>query len=97
MAFAQQSGSSTEARISKGKFAAKTESKELVKANGDRLEFIVSNEGAKDAWLSLGSAAVAKEGIYLRREGGSWSSTSYSGSVFVITSESESNICFAEI
>ncbi len=97
MAFVQQSGSSTEARIPKGKLAAKTESKELVKANGDRLELIVSNEGAKDAWLSLGTAAVAKEGVYLKAAGGSWTSDSYSGAVFVITASEESNICYAEI
>lgn len=97
MAFAQQSGSSTEARITKGKFAAKTESKELVKANGDRLELIVSNEGAKDVWLSLGSTAVAKEGIYLKASGGTWTCDSYSGAVFAITASEESNVCYAEI
>lgn len=97
MAFSQQSGSSTEARIAKGKFEAETSSKELVKANGDRLELIVSNEGAKDAWLSLGSAAVAKEGIYLKASGGTWVCDSYSGSVFVITASEKSNICFSEI
>lgn len=97
MAFAQQSGSSTEARITKGKFEAETSSKELVKANGDRLELIVSNEGAKDAWLSLGSAAVAKEGVYLKASGGTWTNTSYSGAVFVITASEKSNITYAEI
>jgi hypothetical protein len=59
MAFSQQSNSSSEARIPKGKLACKTESKELVKANGDRIELIVTNEGAKDAWLCLGATAVA--------------------------------------
>lgn len=97
MAFSQQSGSSTEARIPKGKFEAETASKELVKANGDRLELIVSNEGAKDAWLSLGSAAVAKEGIYLKAGGGTWTNTSYSGAVFVITASEKSNITYAEV
>lgn len=97
MAFVQQSGSSTEARIPKGKFEAETTSKEMLKANGDRLELIVANEGAKDAWLSLGTTAVAKEGVYLKAAGGSWTSDSYSGAVFVITASEKSNICYAEI
>jgi hypothetical protein len=97
MAFAQQSGSSTEARIPKGKLTAKTESKELVKANGDRIELIVTNEGTKDIWLCLGAAAVAKEGPYLKKEGGALTLGSYSGAIFAITAEGESNVTFAEI
>lgn len=97
MAFVQQSGSSTEARVPKGKLAAKTESKELVKANGDCIEVIVSNEGTKDVWLSLGTAAVAKEGIYLKAAGGSFTTNSYSGAIFAITAEGESNVCWTEI
>jgi hypothetical protein len=98
MAFAQQSGSSTEARVPRGKFTAKTESKELSKANGDRLEFGASNEGSKDAWLALGGEkAVAKEGPYLKAGGGAYTTTSYSGNVHVITAEGESNICIWEI
>jgi hypothetical protein len=97
MAFSQQSNSSSEARIPKGKLACKTESKELVKANGDRVELIVTNEGAKDAWLCLGATAVAKEGPYLKKEGGAWTNGSYSGAVFAITAEGESNLTFAEV
>lgn len=97
MGFVQQSGSSTEARVPKGKLTAKTESKELAKANQDRLELIVTNEGAKDIWLSLGSTAVAKEGIYLATKTGTWNTTSYSGAVFAITAEGESNVCYSEI
>lgn len=93
----QQSGSDSVARTPKGKLVIKTESKELLKENLDRIELIVSNEGAKDAWLSLGSAAVAKEGIYLKAAGGSWTSNAYLGPVFVVAAEGESNICYAEI
>lgn len=97
MGFVQQSGSSTEARVPKGKFEAEATSKELFKANQDRIELIISNEGAKDVWLSLGTAAVAKEGIYLKKEGGSFTGLSYSGAVFCITAEGKSNVCFSEI
>lgn len=97
MAFVQQSGSSTEARVPKGKLAAKTESKELVKVNADCIEVIISNEGANDVWLSLGTTAVAKEGIYLKKEGGSLTLNTYSGAIFAITSSGESNVCWAEI
>jgi hypothetical protein len=97
MGFVQQSGSSTEARIPKGKFEAETASKELIKANQDCIEVIVSNEGTKDVWLSLGGTAVAKEGVYLKKEGGSFTSSSYSGAIFCITAEGKSNVCYSEI
>jgi hypothetical protein len=97
MAFVQQSGSSTEARVPKGKLTAKTESKELIKVNADCIEVIISNEGTKDVWLSLGSAAVAKEGIYLKNGGGAFTTGSYSGAIFAITAEGESNVCWTEI
>lgn len=97
MGFVQQSGSSTEARVPKGKVTAKTASVELAKANQDRIELIVTNEGGNDVWLSLGTAAVAKEGPYLVSKTGTWNTSSYSGAVFVITSTGESNVTFSEI
>lgn len=97
MAYIQQSGSATTARLPKSKFTAKTESKELLKENIDRIEITISNEGSKDVWLSLGSTAVAKEGIYLKNSGGSYTTNAYLGSIFCITAEGESNLCFSEI
>ena len=97
MAFSQPSGSSDTARTDKGKLTIKTESKELAKANGDRLALIISNEGAKDVWLALGTTAVAKEGIFLKSGGEPWVLQGYSGAVSVIAGEGESNICFVEI
>jgi hypothetical protein len=94
----QQSGSDSVARTPKGKLVIKTESKELLKENPDRIELIVSNEGAKDVWLSLGGEkAVAKEGVYLKAAGGSYTTNAFLGPVFVIAAEGESNICYAEI
>lgn len=93
----QQSGSDSVARTPKGKLVIKTESKELLKENLDRIELIVSNEGAKDAWLSLGTTAVAKEGVYLKNGGGSFTTNAFLGPVFVIAAEGESNITYAEI
>lgn len=98
MAFVQQSGSSTEARVPKGKITAKTESKELAKANGDRLELLITNEGTKNIWLALGGEkAVAKEGPFLKAETGAYNISNYSGVVHVITAEGESNVCYAEV
>lgn len=95
MAFAQQSGSSNEARIPKGKLTAKTESKELVKANGDRISLTITNEGTKTVWFAKGPTAVAKEGPFLLTNG-AWEFSDYSGIVSAITAEGESNVCFCE-
>lgn len=97
MAFVQQSGTATTARVPKGKFTAKTESKELLKDNADRVELVISNVGAKDVWLCLGAVAVAKEGIYLKNGGGSLTTNAYSGPIFCITAEGESELNYAEI
>lgn len=95
MAFTQQSGSSTEARVPKGKLTAKTESKELVKANPDRLGLIIANEGTNTVWFAKGPTAVAKEGPFLITNG-AWEFSDYSGVVSVITSTGESNVCYSE-
>jgi hypothetical protein len=97
MAYVQQSGSATTARVSKGKLTAKTESKELGKANNDRIALLVTNGGAKDAWLALGEAAVAEEGIYLKKEGGAWENVVYTGPIFAITKEGETNLSYSEV
>lgn len=96
MAFVQQSGSATTARKGKGKFTAKTESKELVKENADRICLVITNSGAKDAWLAAGEAAVAEEGPYLKAAGGAIQIDYYSGPIFSITKEGESNLTFWE-
>lgn len=95
MAFVQQSGSSTEARIPKGKLEAETVSKELVKANADRIGLIVVNEGTNTVWFAKGPTAVAKEGPFLITNG-SWEFNDYSGIVSVITSTGKSNVGFSE-
>lgn len=97
MAFSQPSGSSDTARTPKGKLLIKTESKELAKANGDRLKLIVTNEGEKGVWLALGGTAVAKEGIPLAAKGVPFALEGYSGAVSVIAEEGESNVCYVEI
>jgi len=97
MAYIQQSGTGTTARVPKGKFEAETSSKELLKENPDRIELIISNPGTKDVWLSLGTTAVAEEGIYLKSGGGSWVSNGYSGPVFCITGSEKSKLAYAEI
>lgn len=97
MAYVQQSGAGTTARVGKGKLTAKTESKEVGKENQDRIALIITNGGAKDAWLALGSAAVAEEGIYLKKEGGAWENVVFTGPVFAITKEGETNLSYAEV
>jgi hypothetical protein len=95
MAFVQQSGSSTEARIPKGKLEAETVSKELVKANADRIGLIVVNEGTNTVWFAKGPTAVAKEGPFLVTNG-AWEFSDYSGGVSVITSTGKSNVTYSE-
>lgn len=97
MAYIQQSGSATTARIPKGKFTAKTESKELAKANGDRVALILTNQGAKDIWLSLGEAATAEEGPCLKAGTGVWENTVYTGAIFAVTKEGESVVTYSEV
>jgi hypothetical protein len=97
MAYVQQSGSATTARVPKGKFKAEGTSKELIKENADRIALIITNPTTKNVFLSLGTAAASGEGIFLKKEGGAWENTVYLGSVFVISEEGEANICYAEV
>lgn len=97
MAYIQQSGSATTARVAKGKLEAETASKELGKANNDRIAILITNGGANDAWLSLGEAAVAEEGIYLKKEGGAWENVVYTGPIFAITKTGKTNLSYAEV
>ncbi len=91
----QQSTSDSVARTPRGKFAAKTESKEVVKENLDRISFTAVNEGANTVWFAKGATAVAKEGPYLITNGAlEW--TDYSGPIALITSTGESNVCYSE-
>lgn len=96
MAYIQQSGSGTTARVGKGKVTAKTESKELAKENESRISLTIVNEGANTVWLAKGATAVAKEGPFLVTNG-AWEFSDYTGSVSVITSSGESNVCYAEV
>lgn len=93
----QASGNDSVARVPKGKFKAEASSKELVKENLDRIALIVTNPTTKNIFLSLGTAAASGEGIFLKKEGGAWENTVYTGAVFVITEEGEANICYAEV
>lgn len=91
----QQSTSDSVARTPKGKFAAKTESKEVLKENLDRVSFTVVVEGANTVWFAKGPTAVAKEGPFLITNGAlEW--TDYTGPISVITSTGESIICWCE-
>lgn len=92
----QQSTSDSVARTPKGKFTAKTESKEMVKENLDRIELLVTNEGSNKVYLAAGATAVAKEGPFLA-ENGAWSTTSYTGPVSAITASGESALTYLEI
>lgn len=91
----QQSGSDSRAQTPKGKFTAKTESKEMLKENLDRINLTVTNEGSKTVWFAKGPTAVAKEGPFLLTNG-AWEFDDYTGGVSVITAEGESNLTFCE-
>jgi hypothetical protein len=86
-----------DAKTAKGKLLAKTESKTLLKLNGNRSQAVICNNGTKDVWLAYGPTAAAEEGIYLKKEGGSYVLEGYSGEVTAITKEGESLVTFVEI
>lgn len=68
----------------------------LLAHNASRTSFILSNDGAGDAWVSYGAAAaVAHKGHYLAAGGGVLSDDEWSGAVHVF-SIAGSNICFIE-
>lgn len=81
----------------KGKVTASTASATVAAANPFRVALVVTNNGAKDVWLALGSTAVAEEGILLNSEGGAHIIDYYLGVVTVITKEAESVVSFTEV
>lgn len=84
------------AKVPKGKITAKTESKKLVGAYGDRAGLLITNYGSKLVSYALGETAVAEEGPGLAKEGGSVLIENYSGPVSVITKEGESVVGYSE-
>jgi len=91
-------GMSDTAKTPKGKLKCKTESQKLVAANPGRVALVVSNIGTTDVWLVLGAeAAVAEEGPYLKKEGGSQIIDYYTGEIRAISKESEPTLTYAEI
>lgn len=91
----QQSTSDSVAKTPKGKLAAKTESKEVVKENLDRISFCAVNEGTNTIWFAKGATAVAKEGPFLVTNGAlEWND--YTGPIAAITSAGESNLGYCE-
>lgn len=94
---ANKFGSSPEAVTPAGALTAKTESQTLSASNPGRIALYVTNNGAKDVWLALGSTAVAEKGIKLVATTGSAVIDNYSGVVSFISKEGESLVTFAEI
>jgi hypothetical protein len=90
-------GSAEEAKTPKGKITAKTESQVLAEFNEPRVALFVCNNGAKDAWLALGSTAAAEEGIKLVASTGTAVIDNYSGVVSCATKEGESLLSFSEV
>lgn len=91
-------GVSSAAKVPKGKLKCKTESQKLVGANEARVVLNVSNIGSADVWLCLGEeAAVAEEGPYLKKEGGSQLIDYYSGEIRAISKEGEPLLTYAEV
>jgi hypothetical protein len=90
-------GSAEEAKTPKGKITAKAESQVIAEFNEPRVALIITNTGAKDVWIALGSTATAEEGIKLTEKTGTLVIDNYSGPVSVVTKESESLVTFAEI
>ncbi|HEU5115586.1 MAG TPA: hypothetical protein VFT74_02815 [Isosphaeraceae bacterium] len=88
---------SAEAKTPKGKFTVKATNQTLVTANEGRVSLYVFNPSAKEVWLAFGETAVAKEGIWLKKEVGSVYIPDYKGIVACITTEGEGEISFVEV
>ncbi|HZN10475.1 MAG TPA: hypothetical protein VFC61_02290 [Blastocatellia bacterium] len=99
MGYVSNASATTIAKTPKGKVTANTGSKTLIADNRDRIRAFVSNNGANDVWLALGTTAVAEEGILLKKEGGGnqpFQLEGYTGIITVITKTGESVVSFSE-
>lgn len=91
-------GQSDTAKAAKGKLKCKAESQKLVGKNESRVALNVSNIGTADVWLCLGEeAAVAEEGPYVKKEGGSQLIDYYNGEIRAISKEGEPTLTYAEV
>lgn len=95
--FAGGPTASSVANTPKGKIKAKGTSQQLLAENKDRIGVYVSNPSTNEVWLALGGAAVAEEGIWLKKEQGAVFIQGYAGPISCITTSGEGNISFSEI
>lgn len=61
-------------------------STQIVAANAARAELTIVNDSDTVIYLALGVAAEASKGLRLNANGGSWTSTAYTGAVFAFHS-----------
>jgi hypothetical protein len=85
------------AKTPKAKATAEATSQTLLEVNGDRVEFTVANPGGQDVWVALGPEAVKEEGVWLKKEAGVYTNTTYTGIVSFCTTESTSLVTFVEV
>lgn len=73
-------------------------SAEVVPANDARCEVTVCNTHAtQDAFLSLGATAVLNEGIFLKADGGSYSTGAYTGAINAIAEGAGTVLTFVDV
>lgn len=83
---------------SQGAVTAKSgEAVTLVDTYLDRVELIITNDGANTVYLKYGPGAEAQKGPRLNKEGGGIVITEYTGIVSVRTKEGESLVTFVEL
>lgn len=63
--------------------------------NDSRASFLLTNDGANDAWVAYGEAAVAHSGHFLKAGGGVLGDDDWPGEVHVF-STAATNVCFIE-
>jgi len=84
-----------------GKVKVKETSTEVLKANENRSGSQYVNASAFPVYLQLGKAAVAEEGIFLVKEGGSWNGMIgplvWTGKVFGIAVGGEAPLTVIEV
>lgn len=80
-----------------------TTSTAVLAANGGMLERTIVNDGANVVYLELATpaaptpTAVAGEGIRLNANGGSWTTTSYTGPIAAIAETAATDVTVVEI
>jgi hypothetical protein len=87
----------TEARLGAGTGTVGVASAQLVASFPSRTSLTIVNDSANTIYLGLGTAAVVGSGIRLNANGGSWTTTAWTGAVNAIATAASSNATIVDL